>query len=320
MPDDDIERPLVSVVVPLYNEEGVVPELCRRIDGALAPLAGGYELIVVDDGSVDGTFARVLDERTRNPRIKAVALSRNFGHQVALSAGLDRARGAMTVMMDGDLEDPPEVIPAMIAKVREGWDVVYAVKRTRRDALTRRVAFRVFHALLRRVADIDVPAGAGNFSLMTERVVGVMRTMPERARYLSGLRAWVGYRQTALEFDRDARYDRRPRMRIGRLVALAMDAIFGFSRVSLRLAVYLGTFVSLASLAVGIWVLYERLFTDNAITGWASTIVSINFIGGTILLTLGVIGEYVGRIYDEVKRRPLYVLRDAVGFGEAEKA
>jgi glycosyltransferase involved in cell wall biosynthesis len=164
-----------------------------------------------------------------------------------------------------------------------------------------------------------VPQGAGNFSLMTDRVVRVMRTMPERARYLSGLRAWVGYRQTALEFDRDERYDQRPRMRMRRLFALAMDAIFGFSRVSLRLAVYVGTFVSLASLAVGVWVLYERLFTDNAITGWASTIVSINFIGGTILLTLGVIGEYVGRIYDEVKQRPLYVLRDAVGFGEPEK-
>jgi dolichol-phosphate mannosyltransferase len=313
------ERPLVSVVVPLYNEEQVVPELCRRVDAALAALDGGYELIVVDDGSVDDEVA-VLDARARNPRIKAIALSRNFGHQVALSAGLDRARGAMTVMMDGDLEDPPELIPAMVAKVREGWDVVYAVKRTRRDALPRRIVFRVFHALLRRVADIEVPEGAGNFSLMTDRVVRVMRTMPERARYLSGLRAWVGYRQTALEFDRDERYDRRPRMSMRRLFALAMDAIFGFSRLTLRLAVYAGTFVSLVSLAVGLWVLYERLFTDNAITGWASTIVSINFIGGTILLTLGVIGEYVGRIYDEVKRRPLYVLRDAVGFGEAEKA
>jgi len=324
MPVDDSrgsdERPLVSVVVPLYNEERVVPELCRRIDAALSALGGGYEPIVVDDGSVDETFARVLDERTRNTRIKAVALSRNFGHQVALSAGLDRARGTMTVMMDGDLEDPPELIPAMVAKVREGWDVVYAVKRTRRDALPRRIAFRAFHALLRRVAEIDVPQGAGNFSLMTDRVVRVMRTMPERARYLSGLRAWVGYRQTALEFDRDERYDQRPRMRMRRLFGLATDAIFGFSRVSLRLAVYVGTLVSLASLAVGVWVLYERLFTDNAITGWASTIVSINFIGGTILLTLGVIGEYVGRIYDEVKRRPLYVLRDAVGSGEAEKA
>jgi polyisoprenyl-phosphate glycosyltransferase len=313
-------QPLVSVVVPLYNEERVVPELCRRLHAALGGLDGDYEVIIVDDGSADGTYARAVEEHARNGRIKVVALSRNFGHQVALSAGLDRVSGAMTVMMDGDLEDPPELIPAMVAKAREGWDVVYAVKRSRRDAFPKRVAFRAFHTLLRRVADIDVPEGAGNFSLMSERVVRVMRTMPERARYLSGLRAWVGYRQTALEFDRDERYDKRPRMSGRRLVALAMDAIFGFSHLPLRLAVYVGTFVSLGSLAVGLWVLYERLLTDHAITGWASTIVSINFIGGTILLTLGVIGEYIGRIYDEVKSRPLYVLRDEVGFDPVEKA
>jgi polyisoprenyl-phosphate glycosyltransferase len=307
--------PLVSVIVPLYNEESVVPELCRRLHAALAGLDGDYEVIIVDDGSADATWTRARAEHERNPRIKVVGLSRNFGHQVALSAGLDRARGALTVMMDGDLEDPPELIPAMVAKAREGWDVVYAVKRSRREALPKRVAFRAFHALLRRLAEIDVPEGAGNFSLMSERVVAVMRTMPERARYLSGLRAWVGYRQTALEFDRDERYDHRPRMSVRRLIALALDAIFGFSRLPLRFAVYVGTIVSLAALAVGVWVLYQRLFTTNAITGWASTIVSINFIGGTILLTLGVIGEYVGRIYDEVKRRPLYVLRDQVGFG-----
>jgi dolichol-phosphate mannosyltransferase len=310
--------PLLSVVVPLYDEERVVPELCRRLHAALAGLDGDYEVILVDDGSADGTHARARDAHRENPRVKVVGLSRNFGHQVALSAGLDRARGTFTVMMDGDLEDPPELIPDMVAKAREGWDVVYAVKRSRHDALARRIAFRAFHALLRRLAEIDVPEGAGNFSLMSERVVRVMRTMPERARYLSGLRAWVGYRQTALEFDRDERYDRRPRMSMRRLTALAVDAIFGFSRLPLRLAVYVGMFVSLASLGVGAWVLYQRLFTTNAITGWASTIVSITFIGGTILITLGVIGEYVGRIYDEVKRRPLYVLRDEVGFDDRQ--
>jgi dolichol-phosphate mannosyltransferase len=308
------ERLLVSVIVPLFNEERVVPELCRRLHAALAGLDGSYEVIIVDDGSADETYARAVDEHRRDPRVKVLGLSRNFGHQVALSAALDRVRGTMTVMMDGDLEDPPELIPALIAKAGEGWDVVYAVKRSRREGLPKRLAFRAFHTLLRRVADIDVPEGAGNFSLMSERVVRVMRTMPERARYLSGLRAWVGYRQTALEFDRDERYDRRPRMSVRRLFALATDAIFGFSHLPLRLALYVGTLVSLGSLAVGLWVLYERLFTDHAITGWASTIVSINFIGGTILLTLGVIGEYVGRIYDEVKSRPLYVLRDEVGF------
>jgi dolichol-phosphate mannosyltransferase len=216
-------------------------------------------------------------------------------------------------MMDGDLQDPPELIPEMISKWREGWDVVYAVKRSRQESLPKRMVFRAFHVILHRVADIEVPEGAGNLSLMSARVVDVLRHMPERARYLGGLRAWVGFRQIGVEFDRDARYDQKPRMTLRRLASLAFDAIFGFSRMPLRLAVYVGLVVSLAALGVGVWVLYERLFTNKAITGWASTIVSINLIGGTILITLGVIGEYVGRIYDEVKRRPLYVVKEEIG-------
>jgi dolichol-phosphate mannosyltransferase len=306
-------RPLLSVVVPLFNEEAVVDELCRRLHAALAPAAVAYEILLVDDGSADATFARAEAQHSADPRVKVIALSRNFGHQAALSAGLDRAGGEAIVMMDGDLQDPPEILPALLAKWREGWDVVYAVKRSRQETWAKRLAFRGFHALLHRVAEIDVPEGAGNLSLMSARVVQVLREMPERARYLGGLRAWVGYRQIGLEFDREARYDLRPRMSVTRLVRLAFDAIFGFSRLPLRLAVYMGLLVSLVSLVVAAWVLYERLFTTRAITGWASTIVSITFIGGTILLTLGVIGEYVGRIYDEVKRRPLYVVRAEVG-------
>ncbi len=187
-----------------------------------------------------------------------ITLSRNFGHQVALSAGIDRASGELTVMMDGDLQDPPEVIPALVSEWREGWDVVYAVKRSRQEGVWKRVAFKAFYAIMRRVAEVDLPPGAGNFSLMSERVIKV-----------------------------------------------------GFSRLPLRVAFFGGSAVSVASMAVGVWVLYERLFTTNAISGWASTIVSITFLGGAILLMLGVIGEYIGRIYDEVKRRPLYVVDEA---------
>jgi dolichol-phosphate mannosyltransferase len=307
------ERPLLSIVVPLYNEATVIDEMCRRLHAALAPLACPYEVILVDDGSADETLARARTAHATDGRVKVVSLSRNFGHQVALSAGLDRATGEAVVMMDGDLQDPPELIPEMMAKWREGWDVVYAVKRSRREGLPKRLLFRAFHRILHRVADIEVPEGAGNLSLMSARVVEVLRHMPERARYLGGLRAWVGFRQIGVEFARDARYDLSPRMSLGRLFRLALDAIFGFSRMPLRLAVYLGLVVSLAALGVGGWVLYERLFTNHAITGWASTIVSINLIGGTILITLGVIGEYVGRIYDEVKRRPLYVVKEEIG-------
>jgi len=308
------ERPYLSVVVPLYNEDAVVAELCERLHAALGSVTAAYEIILVDDGSSDATAERARAEHGRDARVKLISLSRNFGHQVALSAALDHTTGELTVMMDGDLQDPPELIPDMVAKAREGWDVIYAVKRSRPESWPKRLAFDAFHLLLRRVADVSVPANAGNLSLMSERVVKVLRGMPERARYLSGLRAWVGYRQTGIEIDRGARYDANPRMSIRALSHLAFDALFGFSRLPLRLAIYAGLLISLGAIGVGVWVLYERLFTTNAITGWASTIVSITFIGGAILLTLGIIGEYVGRIYDEVKRRPLYVVKETLGF------
>ena len=308
-----MSQPYVSVVVPLYNEAGVIDELCARLHATLGAVDPRYEIILIDDGSADDTVARARAQHARDPRVKLIVLSRNFGHQVALSAGLDRAGGEAVVMMDGDLQDPPELIPGLIAKWREGWDVVYAVKRSRRESLPVRLVFRAFHAILHRVADIDVPMGAGNLSLLSARVVRVLRAMPERARYLSGLRAWVGFPQIGVEFDREERYDKRPRMTFGRLVRLAFDAIFGFSRMPLRAALWIGLTLSAVSLGVAVWVLYERLFTTNAIVGWSSILVSVNFIGGTILLTLGVIGEYIARIYDEVKSRPLYLVREEVG-------
>jgi dolichol-phosphate mannosyltransferase len=307
------DRPRVTVVIPLYNETRAVPELCRRLNAVLSEASSGYDVILVDDGSADDTWARIQAEHALNPSVKGVRLSRNFGHQVALSAGLDHVTGDVAIMMDGDLQDPPELIPQMLEQWRQGWDVVYATKRSRKENLPKRAAFRAFHAIMHRVADIDVPEGAGNFSLMSGRVVSALRAMPERARYLSGLRSWVGFRQIGVEFDRDARYDDQPRMRLSRLVKLALDAIFGFSRLPLRLALYVGIIASTLSLGVGVWVVYQRLFTENAITGWASTLASIHFVGGAVLITLAVIGEYVGRIYDEVKQRPLYLVRETAG-------
>jgi len=309
-------RPYVSVVIPLYNETRAIGELCDRLHAVLGEAAAGYDVILIDDGSRDDTWVRIQAEHTRDPRVKGVRLSRNFGHQVALSAGLDHAKGDVVVMMDGDLQDPPELIPELLEQWRQGWEVVYATKRSRKEAALKRAAFRAFHATMHRVADIDVPEGAGNFSLMSARVVAALRDMPERARYLSGLRAWVGFGQKGVAFDRDARYDDAPRMRLSRLVKLALDAIFGFSRLPLRIAFYVGVATSLISLAVAAWVLYQRFFTDNAIAGWASILVSINFVGGAILITQAVIGEYIGRIYDEVKQRPLYLVRETAGLDE----
>jgi dolichol-phosphate mannosyltransferase len=311
------DRPHVSIVIPLYNETRVVAELCRRLHAVLREAAAGYDVILVDDGSRDDTWKCIQAEHAKDPHVKGVRLSRNFGHQVALSAGLDHATGEVIVMMDGDLQDPPELIPELLEQWRQGGEVVYATKRSRREAPLKRAAFRAFHVTMHRVADIEFPEGAGNFSLMSARVVAALRGMPERARYLSGLRAWVGFRQIGVEFDRDARYDEKPRMRLSRLMTLALDAIFGFSRLPLRIALYVGVATSTVSLGVAVWVLYQRFFTDHAIAGWASILVSIYFVGGAILIIQAVIGEYIGRIYDEVKQRPLYLVREMVGLDDS---
>jgi len=303
-----------SIVIPLYNEERTIPELQRRLALTLETMDGPVEVILVDDGSNDSSFALLTQIHRKDPRFKILRLSRNFGHQIAISAGIDVARGDAVILMDGDLQDPPELLTSMVAHWNEGYQVVYTVKRSRKENAVKRFAFRSFYRLMHALSTVKIPMEAGNFSLLDRTVVDVLRAMPERNRYLSGMRAWAGFRQIGIEFDRDARYAGKPQMSLHRLFDLALDGILSFSKVPLRMAIYLGLSAACVSFLGGLYVLYEKLFTDKAILGWASTIVSIAFLGGLILLTLGIIGEYIGRIYDEVKQRPLYVIRDAVGF------
>jgi dolichol-phosphate mannosyltransferase len=308
-----------SVVIPVYNEEKTLPELHRRLSAALRPLDANVEIILVDDGSKDASFELMKSARSKDPRVKILRLSRNFGHQVAISAGIDIARGDAVILMDGDLQDPPELLASMVERWKEGYQVVYTVKRSRRENPLKRFAFRSFYRVIRSVSTIDIPMEAGNFSLLDRRVVEILRTMPERNRYISGLRAWTGFRQIGISYDREARFSGRPQMSYRRLLELALDGIFSFSKAPLRVAVYIGTFSALVAFLGGLWVLSQKFFTDRAILGWASTIVSISFLGGLILMTLGIIGEYIGRIYDEVKQRPLYVVQEAVGFGQTSR-
>lgn len=305
---------MYSIVIPIFNEEQTIPELYRRLKTILDRLDSPAEVILVDDGSTDSSFDLLQNLNRSDVRIKILRLSRNFGHQIALTAGVSHAVGGAVVLMDGDLQDPPELLPKLIAKWKEGYHVVYAIKRNRKENSLKRFAFHSFYRLLHTFSSISIPMEAGNFSLMDRRVVDVLRQMPERSRYLSGLRAWAGFRQTGVEFDREARFAGKPQMTTYKLINLALDGLFSFSKAPLRLAIYVGTAVASISFLLAAYVIYEKLFTDKAILGWASTIVSITFIGGMILLTLGVIGEYIGRIYDEVKSRPLYVLRDKIGF------
>jgi len=304
---------MYSIIIPIFNEQRTIPELHDRLVKAAVSFDSPYEVIFVDDGSHDESFAMLKSIHERDHRFKVVRLSRNFGHQVAISAGLDMASGDAVILMDGDLQDPPELFPELVAKWKEGFDVVYTVKRSRQEHRLKRAAFTAFYRLLHALSAIKIPMDAGNFSLMDKKVVTVFREMPERNRYISGMRAWAGFRQTGVTFDREPRFAGKPQMSLRRLIELALDGIFSFSNVPLRLAVYLGLFVALASFAGGLYVIYAKLFTDKAILGWSSTILSVLFVGGMVLLTLGVIGEYISRIYEEVKNRPLYVIRDKIG-------
>jgi dolichol-phosphate mannosyltransferase len=314
------ERPLLSVVVPIKDEIETLPELTRRLADVLTGELSDAEIVFVDDGSSDGSARWIAERHADDARVKLVRLSRNFGHQAAVTAGLAHASGRAVVLMDGDLQDPPELIPALVGKWREENEIVHTVKTRRQESWARRIAFRAFYRMIRSLSsETDLPVQAGLFSLLDRRVVDELSRLPERNRYLAGLRSWVGFRQAAVEYERDARWSGAPRVSVGRLFRLAFDGIFSFSNLPLRLATVLGLVVSLVAFLLMATILYLRLFTDLAILGWASLMTSILFLGGVILVTIGIIGEYTGRIYDEVKRRPLYVVAERVGLArEAE--
>jgi glycosyltransferase involved in cell wall biosynthesis len=310
---------MISIVIPIFNEDETLVELHRRITVAMKRVRQPYEVIFINDGSHDSSYRTLRSLAQQDPHLRILDLARNFGHQIAISAGLDVAGGDAVILMDGDLQDPPELLPEMIAKRDEGFDVVYTMKRSRQEHLLKRMAFHAFYALMRRFSSIPIPMEAGNFSLMDRKVVSVLRSMPERNRYIAGMRAWAGFRQTGLLFDRAARFAGKPQMTFGRLLHLALDGLFSFSNIPLRLAAYIGAFSAVVAFSGGLYAVYTKFFTDKATPGWASPVFSILFIGGLILVTLGIIGEYVGRIYDEVKRRPLYVVREQIGFSSGHQ-
>ncbi len=243
-----------------------------------------------------------------------ISFSRNFGHQVAISAGLEHTTGDAVMIIDGDLQDPPEVLPQFIAKWKEGYDVVYAVRTKRKENILKRAAYAAFYRLLNQLSYLDVPLDSGDFCLMDKRVVEAMRRLPERKRFVRGLRTWVGFRQAGLAYERDRRFAGEPKYTFTKLLGLAYDGIFSISTTPLRIAVYAGFVLAALAFLGGLLVIYDKLVNGIAIAGWSSTIVIITFLGGVILATLGMIGEYVSRIYDEVKSRPLYVVREKLGF------
>ncbi len=301
--------PRVSVAAPLFNEEETLPELLRRVGDVLAGLPGGpHQIVLVDDGSTDRTRAMIEEAAAADSRITAVLLSRNFGHQAALSAALDHAHGDVVVLLDGDLQDPPEEIPRFLEKHLEGYDVVYAQRERRKEPLWLRFCYWAYYRLLARMAKPELPLDAGDFSLMSRRVVDLLRATPERHRYLRGLRAWAGFEQLGLPVERASRHAGQPKYSFGRLVELGLDGIFSFSVIPIRAAAVLGAGAVLLTVFFALYAVYAKLFLDQSPQGFTALLVVGTFLSGVLLFFLGVIGEYVGRIYEEVKARPLYVV------------
>lgn len=306
--------PRLTIAVPVYNEIDNLPELVRRLDGVVAGLAGGpHEFLFVDDGSSDGSAEWLEEAAAREPRMRLVRLSRNFGHQPALTAALDYAEGDAVVLMDADLQDAPEAIPRFVAEYRRGFDVVYAIRIDRKEGALLRSCYRLFYWLMARLSDTPLPEGSGDFGLLSRRAVAGLRLHRERHRYLRGLRTLVGYRQVGIEVEREARHAGTSRYGFRGLVRLALNGLFAFSVVPIRLATLIGAFAIGGSLLYAFYALWAHLVLQQTPQGFTTLILAMVFLAGVQLLFLGIIGEYVGRIYEEAKGRPIYIVDRIVG-------
>lgn len=310
--------PLISVVLPCLDEEEVLAETLTRLAGmAAAQTECRFEFIFVDDGSRDGTAEILRSAAARDNRIRVLRLARNFGQQIAVTAGIEMAEGDAVVLMDADLQDPPEVVAQMVALWRDGFDVVYGTRSSRRaDSFAKRVTARMFYSTVNRLSEVPIPSDTGDFRLMSRKVVDVLRQMPERHRFIRGMVSWVGFKQTSVQYERPERYAGTTKYPLRKMVRFATDGILSFSVKPLQLSIALGLAAAgIALVGIG-YALFMRMFTNTWVEGWTALMIAVLFMGGVQLLCLGILGEYIGRIYSEVKRRPLYVIAEKVGFDE----
>jgi polyisoprenyl-phosphate glycosyltransferase len=301
-----------SIVAPIFNELENIPELYRRVQAVMADLPGSWELVLVDDGSSDGSTEVIRELARKDKHVRPVIFARNFGHQVAITAGWDYARGEAVIIIDADLQDPPELIPEMVAKWREGFEVVYAVRAEREgETWFKKTTASMFYRIVHRITDVNIPVDAGDFRLMDRKVVDVLKTMREKYRFPRGMSAWVGFRQVGIPYKRGMRFSGSTKYPFKKMFTLALNAITGFSYFPLQLATYFG-FISAGISIIAIPVVaILRMTGSQFFGGQATTLIAVLFLGGVQLISLGVLGEYLGRIYDEVKGRPLYIIREA---------
>ncbi|RAK19882.1 dolichol-phosphate mannosyltransferase [Anoxybacillus vitaminiphilus] len=306
-----------SVIIPVYNEALVIRETYKRLKAVMEQTDGPYELLFVNDGSEDETIEILKELAVKDETVKYLDFSRNFGHQIAITAGMDYASGKAIVIIDADLQDPPELILEMIRKWKEGYDVVYAKRIKRKgETIFKKVTAHLFYRILRASTEIDIPLDTGDFRLMDRKVCDQLVNMRERNRFVRGLVSWIGFKQTALEYERDERFAGETKYPLKKMLRFSMDGITSFSYKPLKLASLLGFLLSFSSVIWMFVVLYLKLFTNSTVTGWSSLLMAILFFNGVVLIMLGVMGEYIGRIYDEVKHRPLYILKDCRGVGQ----
>ena len=303
---------VISVVAPVYNEIGNLPEFYRRVKEALEQSGEAWELLLIDDGSTDGSTDLMRELAAQDARVKPVIFARNFGHQLAVTAGLDYARGQAVAIIDSDLQDPPEVILEMFAKWREGYEVVYAVRSEREgETWFKLMTASIFYRLIYRITDVNIPMDTGDFRLLDAKVVAVLRQMRERHRFLRGMSVWVGFKQTGVHYKRAARFSGQTKYPFKKMFKFASDAITSFSYLPLQIATYIGFIAAgLSILAIPV-VIVLRMLGSQSFLGQASTLIAVLFLGGVQLISLGILGEYIGRLYDEAKGRPLYIVREA---------
>jgi polyisoprenyl-phosphate glycosyltransferase len=316
--DRGVDSPRYSFVVPVFNERDILPELHRRLSEVIATLDGDAEFLFVDDCSFDGSYDKLLELQRADPRVKVIRFARNFGHQVAITAGLDYAIGRAVIVMDADLQDPPEVVPELVARWEEGYEVVYAVREAREgEGWLKRLTAALFYRVLRRLSTVEMPLDTGDFRLVDRAALDVFRSMRERGRYVRGMFSWVGYRQIGVSYRRPERFAGEPKYSFRKSLRLATDGLVSFSNAPLRLALIGGFTFSTLSFLVGIGAIIAKLAGAFVVPGWTSILVIVSFVGGVQLTLLGMLGLYVGRIYEEVKARPLYVIRETHGLPSA---
>ncbi len=317
---------MITIVIPTYRSAENIPVLIERICGVLSQRNTSYEIIVVNDNSPDNTLDRLKKIAAYLPQLKVISFARNFGQQIATSAGLKYASGDAVIIMDDDLQDPPEFLPTLLTKWEEGYDIVYAIRTKRKENIIKRCGYKLYYKLLAALSDIDIPCDSGDFCLMSRKVVDIIKTMRERDRFIRGLRAWVGFRQIGIECERCRRFSGKPAYNFHKIVKLSLDGILALSNKPLRITTWLGFIFSMFSLLGIIITVMQKiatyLFPDNALAVWpgfSSILLSILLIGGVQLICLGIIGEYIGRIFNEVKDRPLFIVSETIGIQVSEK-